>query len=161
MFAMATDENGATAISNTARITAGLENLAAGKTVEASSGRDSAKNIVDGRLWSDWPSDENDDSPWIAVDLEVPRKVGAVALLWGRAYPESYSIQVATERGVWRDIFSTKTGTGDAAAIRFSPVEVRLVRISGMTPHGDRGPCRLYEMSVYESLSLEDSVPVE
>ena len=78
VFAIATDDKGATAVSNTARITAGLENLAAGKTVEASSGQDAAENAVDGRLWSDWPSDKDDTSPWIAVDLEKPRKVGAV-----------------------------------------------------------------------------------
>jgi len=105
----AVDDKGEKTMSNTVRVCIGLEDLAKGRPVVASSGN-SPNNVVDGNYYTTWSSDKNDDE-WIYVDLGEIRTINQVGLLWGwKIHAEDYSIDVATSEPEkaesWKTVYS-------------------------------------------------------
>jgi mannan endo-1,4-beta-mannosidase len=153
LIARATDAKGATAASNTVRISVGLKNLALGKTVTASS---SNKNIqpaavVDGDLFTAWSS-EKSDPQWIAVDLGAVQPVGGVSLLSTKANAKAFKIQTSADNNQWTDVHTETKGRIGLTVAAFPPVKARYVRLYGTQRGTDWGGYSLYEFGVYESV---------
>jgi len=175
IIARVTDKQGATAESNVARISVGLNNLALGKSATASSKPEIAAKAVDGNLFTSWngerpggkkgakKSDTKDepsrtDTPqeqWIAVDLGVEQNVGGVAVSWWKAYARDYRIEVSSDNQAWKDVFhepKKSEFSGNTDVIRFPAVKARHVRLVCAQPGTDWGGYTVYEFGVYEAL---------
>ena len=141
LIAVATDDKGATAWSNAVRVTVGVNDLALGKPVAASS-RDQwggpAEDAVDGDPWTAWSADRKAPDPqWLQVDLGAVRTVGAASVLWGKPYAKNYTIQVSENGQDWREVASVKDRNvylGDSDVLRFEPAKARYVRLHCAKP---------------------------
>ncbi|MFO8012242.1 MAG: glycosyl hydrolase [Phycisphaerae bacterium] len=156
VLARATDEKGAAAYSNAARVTVGLDNLAAGKAVKASSRQEAGVMAADGDLWSAWLSDKKDAETALTVNLDGAQKVGAVVLVWGRHAGRAYRIQVAAGPDEWKTVHETKSGAGGVEVIRFPPVRPHAIRLVRDEPAEEALRYWLYEFGVYESLPARE-----
>jgi len=154
VVAVARDAEGVPSVSNIARISIGMENLARGAEVEASSKPDRAAMAVDGDLFSSWNGDKTGPQ-WLAVDLAVSETVGGVVISWWKAYARSFQVQVSTEGQAWRDVWreEKKRGYhGDSDVIRFEPIQARYVRLLCTEPGTDWGGYNVQELAVYRSI---------
>jgi hypothetical protein len=119
------------------------DGLAVGKRVLASShltrdGASTPEAVADGNPKTRWSS-EFSDPQWITIDLEQPVTISRVELLWETAYARAYSLEVSLDGINWQQVFSTDDGKGGREVIRFAPVQVRYVRMTGTrraTPFG-------------------------
>ena len=82
------------------------------------------------------------------VDLEQPREISGIDLVWEQAFARSYHIETSLDGENWEKIFETKNGYGDEPPIRFAPRSARYVRITG-TKMGTRWGMSLWEMKVF------------
>jgi mannan endo-1,4-beta-mannosidase len=160
ILARATDEKGTAAVSNAARITVGLANLAADKEAAASSRQEAAAMAVDGDLWSAWLSDKKDAETTLTVDLGGTQTIGAVVLVWGRHPGRAYRIQAATGPDEWKTVHKTKAGAGGVEVIRFPPVQPHAIRLVRDEPAEEALRYWLYEIGVYESLPAREGEKV-
>ena len=106
-----------------------------------------AVNAVDGSRSTRWSS-EFSDPQWLCIDLGETKEVCRVELLWEAACAKAYAIQVSTDGSTWKDAFTTGSGEGKTADIRFTPTPARWLRFYGTqraTPYG----YSLWEMKVF------------
>jgi len=154
IIAVATDDKGAAGESNIVRVAAGMENLALGRAVRASSGEETASLATDGDLFTAWSSKKSDPQ-WVQVDLGSRRVVGGVVLLWTKAYARSYKVQLSTDANQWLDVHSCQRKRdrfGDSDVIRFAPATARYVRVHGTRRGTTWGGYSLYELQAYASI---------
>ena len=133
----ATDDTGLKRRSNRVHINVGMIDLARGKKVIASSGKNMNK-VVDGDFYTGWNSAKNDNE-WIYVDLNKIYTVDQVTLLWGwKIHPKDLSIEIAridphkpeSWTRVYRNV-SRKPQTWKATdRIQFTPVKAQYVRVT-------------------------------
>ncbi|WP_354644352.1 discoidin domain-containing protein [Kitasatospora camelliae] len=102
---------------------------------------------VDGSQSTRWASDWNDDQ-WFQVDLGSARTVNRVTLDWERAYGQAYRIEVSTDGGTWRTVWTTTGGNGGLDTARFDPTAARYVKVQGVK-RGTQWGYSLYEVGVY------------
>ena len=154
VVALAHDDEGATGRSNVARVAVGAENLAHGRTANASSRSEHAGQAVDDDMFTSWNG--KDDGPqWLSVDLGSKQKVGAVVVSWWKAYASDYEVQVSFDGEKWRTagrIEDKSHWHGDADVFRFEPVEARHVRIRATELATSWGGYTVYDLAVFESL---------
>jgi mannan endo-1,4-beta-mannosidase len=136
LVALARDSEGAAAHSNVARITAGLDDLARGREVTAATTSPwggPPKAAVDGNAFSSWWADHREPDPqWLQVDLGAQKRIGAVSVLWWKAYATHYTVQVSTDGENWQEaarVEGRQKPLGDADIVRFDPVQARYVRL--------------------------------
>lgn len=106
--------------------------LAFGKKILASSSRPPAgtpENAVDGDPTTWWIS-MDEDSAWLAVDLDGLHRIGHVRINWAIAYSSAFTVQASRDEQTWTDLFVEDDNKGGVSEIRFAPVEARHVRIS-------------------------------
>ncbi|MFW6164415.1 MAG: discoidin domain-containing protein, partial [Planctomycetota bacterium] len=159
LIAFARDAEGAVACSNGVRVTVGLENLARGKTVTASSTSKHggpAEAAADGDPFSMWWSDKAKPDPqWLAVDLGAEQTVGAVAVSWWKPYARDYTVQVMDDLEGWMDVAAVKDKRnffGDMDILRFEPVKTRRVRLHCTRRAVTWQAYTVYEFGVYQAL---------
>jgi hypothetical protein len=170
IIARVTDKQGATAESNVARISVGLNNLALGKTATASSKPETALKAVDGNLFTSWNGErpngkkgakksdaqaEPKQDQWLAVDLGAEQNVSGVAVSWWKAYARDYRIEVSLDNQVWKEVFhepKKSDYSGNTDVIRFPAVKARHVRLVCAQPGTDWGGYTVYELGIYEAL---------
>lgn len=160
LVAFARDKEGAVACSNAIRVGAGIENLARGKTVTASSTSEHGGGVeaaVDGDPTTMWWSDKAESDPqWLQVDLGSVQTVGAVAMLWWKAYARAYTVQVSTDSGRWHEVARVEDKRnffGDSDLFRFKPVEARYVRIRCTERAVTWQAYTVFELAVYPGVS--------
>jgi hypothetical protein len=158
LVAFARDANGAVACSNAIRVTVGLENLAKGKAVTASSTSQWGGGLeaaVDGDPDTMWWSDKAQPDPqWLQVDLGSVQTVGAVAVTWWKPYAKSYTVQVPDDLEGWTGVGAIKNKRnlfGDTDVIRFKPVRTRTVRLHFTERAVDWQAYTVYEFAVFQS----------
>jgi len=108
LVAFARDADAAVACSNAVRVIVGLENLARGKKVTASSTSEHGGPVeaaVDGDPTTMWWSDKKEPDPQrLMVDLGSAQTVGGVSVSWWKAYARSYNVRASTDGNQWRDV---------------------------------------------------------
>lgn len=86
-----------------------LSDLAKGKPVTASSGKNNAALAVDGDSGTRWESEQKDPQ-WICIDLEGNFRITDVKLLWEGAAAKEYKIQLSKDGQKWDDIGEVTDG---------------------------------------------------
>jgi hypothetical protein len=159
LIAFARDAEGAVACSNDVRITVGIENLARGKTVTASSTSEHGGGLAaatDGDPFTMWWSDKAQPDPQrLEIDLGSERAIGAVAALWWKPYARDYTVQVWDDLEEWMDVGTVKGKRnffGDMDVVRFKPVRARRVRLHCTKRAVDWQAYTVYELGVFQSL---------
>jgi hypothetical protein len=159
LVAFARDADGAVACSNAVRLTLGIENLARGRPVTASSTSPHGgplEEAVDGDPLTMWWSDhEKPDPQWLAVDLGSVRTVGGVSVTWWKAYARSWAVQVSEDGRAWREVGAVKGKNnfyGDSDLIRFEPVRARHVRLHFAERAVTWQAYTVFEFAVYEAI---------
>lgn len=135
-------------------------NLALNKPVRASSVETAslpASAAVDGSMASRWSSAFS-DAQWIGVDLGSVMTVNHVVLYWETAYASSYQVQTSTDRTTWKTVFSTTSGAGGKADIKFAAVGARYVRMNGLKRATQWG-YSLYELKVFNDAASPAPAP--
>jgi beta-galactosidase len=94
-----------------------------------------------------WSSDFNDDE-WICIDLESPKEISRVKLVWEASYGKEYKIQVSSNAIDWTDIYYTVNGQGGTENLHVSGTG-RYVRMLGIKSATECG-YSLWEMQVFE-----------
>ncbi|MEV4630924.1 penicillin acylase family protein [Micromonospora sp. NPDC049523] len=124
-------------------------NLAAGRTVTASSSQlgNGAARAVDGDPGTRWASSWSDNQS-ITVDLGSVRSVSRAVLSWESAYARSYRIEVSADGNTWQPVWSTTTGDGGTDNVDFPATPTRYVRMHGQTRATTYG-FSLWEFEVY------------
>ena len=87
------------------------------------------------------------DGQWLRVDLQTPRPVCAVDLVWEAAYASGYRIQVSDDGQSWSTAYQTDRGRGGTEAVPLS-TQGRYLRVLGdqrATPYG----ISLYSLKVH------------
>jgi glycosyl hydrolase family 2/Ig-like domain-containing protein/F5/8 type C domain-containing protein len=100
--------------------------LALNKTATASSVDDASRgpqNAVDGNLATRWSSAYQDDQ-WIAVDLGSQVRFNQIAIVWERAYPLDYVIQVSDDAATWTDVKTVTNPLVSSVQIKVNGVPV-------------------------------------
>jgi hypothetical protein len=163
LVALARDTEGAVAHSNVVRMTAGIENLALGREVTASTTSPwggPAGDTVDEDPYSMWWSDHREPDPqWLQVDLGAKQKVGAVSVLWWKAYARDYTVKVSNDGENWREVARVEDQPkplGGADLVRFDPVQAQYVRLRLVEPAVDWQHYCIYDFAVYEGLPQMD-----
>jgi hypothetical protein len=126
-----------------------LTNLAAGKSVTASSAQSGypAGNAVDGNVSSRWASSWADNQ-WLQVDLGAAKPVARVSVRWESAYATAYRVETSTDGTTWTTAATVTGGNGDVDTVAFPATTARYVRlycVSRATSYGFSA----YEMEVY------------
>ena len=167
LVAIARDAEGAVAGSNAVRVAVGIENLARGKTVTASSTSKWGGGIeaaVDADPWTMWWSDKAQPDPqWLAVDLGAEQTIGAVAVSWWKPYARDYSVQVWDDLEDWMDVGAIKgkgNFYGDMDVVRFKPVKTRRVRLHFTKRAVTWQAYTVYEFAVFKAVP-EPTAPKE
>ncbi len=167
IVAFARDADGAVACSNVVRIAAGIENLARGKKVTASSAQHPPELAVDGDLYTAWWADKSAPDPqWLQVDLGAQRTVSAVTVLWWKAHAKDYVVQVSTDGQKWHDAAKvenrassgrhSQTLLGDSDMVRFEPTQARYVRLLCTKRAVNWHSYVVFDLGAYEQLPSDD-----
>ncbi len=160
LVAMARDSQGLVAHSNVVRITVGLKNLARGKPASASIHQEPNEptRAVDSDLYTGWWAgvpDKAKGPQWLQVDLESERTIGAVSVLWWKAYATDYTVQISRDAQTWHDVGQIEGRRGywgDSDVILFQPVQARYVRLYCRKPSVTWQTYCVNDFGVYESI---------
>jgi hypothetical protein len=151
LIAVATDERGATGVSNVARIVTGHADLARGKPVQASSGKGRAGAAVDGDLFTTWNAARKEPQ-WLRVDLGAVQTVAGVGVVWWRAFPAAYRIDLSPDGEKWERVCHAEALRNWDAARRivfFEPRRARYVRLTAEKRAVNWGGFSLFELLVF------------
>ncbi|MGN0352285.1 MAG: discoidin domain-containing protein [Roseburia sp.] len=140
------------------------ENLAAGKSVTASSLRDAwwmyddngvidqtnvlAENAVDGKGNTYWTSGEKDNQ-WFCVDLGQSYTIGRVIIDWASDAGKIYDIQVSEDGENWTTVYRQLKGYANEDANVELYATGRYVRVYGYTRVENGSGFSFYELEVY------------
>jgi len=110
-------------------------NLAAGKTVAATSASASAGNITDGQTGTQWVSGGAGDESFV-VNLGAACKVNSVVLDWGADYAVKYSLQTSTDGVNYTEVLLYTINGGGYNKLTFDPVSCQYVKVELLAPSG-------------------------
>ncbi len=151
IIARVTDRQKRWTLSNGARVTVGLSDLARSGRWSASSAATNAPLAGDGDLFTAWEGAKRDDQ-WVAVDLGQTQSIGTVAVLWWKAYARDWAIEVSDDGTSWRAVHevTNKRGLyGDMDLASFDPVKARHVRLLCRRRATDWGGYTVYDLRLY------------
>jgi len=128
------------------------DGIAAGCRVLASSSQEThgaapPKSVADGRSDTRWSSSFSDPQ-WIAIDLGKPQKISRIVLEWEAAFGSAYTIEVSPDGETWKVVYETERGQGGKEEIKFTPVEAKWVRLTGVK-RGTQYGYSLWEFRVF------------
>lgn len=129
------------------------ENLAKGKSVEASSmenQRLKPEFAVDGNKSTRWSSRQRNDPQWFCVDLGEVKKVGKVVIQWERSAARDYKIQLSADGKKWTDAVWKKDGKGGTETLTFPQQDARFVRFAGQFRIPQASGYSFWEFQVFE-----------
>ncbi len=159
LVALARDTDGAVAHSNVVRITVGLNDLARGREVTASTTSPwggPPEAAVDGNPYSMWWADHREEDPqWLMVDLGAEKTVGAACVTWWKAYAKNYTVQVSGDGENWREVARIEgrdKPMGDSDVVRFDPAQARYVRLHFTERSVTWQAYCVYRFAVYEEV---------
>jgi hypothetical protein len=114
----------------------------AGKAFDGSSATDSR--------WSSYQNGAQNDSQWIAVELDDVYKVNKVILNWETASGKHYRIDVSTNGENWKKVFEITNSEGAGRKEHtFTPENAKYVRMFGITRNLEYGGFSLIDFEVY------------
>jgi len=109
-----------------------------------------------------WADPKALDPQWLEIDLGTQQTIGAVTILWWKAYAKDYTIQVSDDGKNWREVAKvenrvssgrhSQTWLGDSDVIRFKPTQARYVRLQCIKRAVTWHSYVVYEFGVYESI---------
>ncbi len=101
-----------------------VPNVAPGAVVTASSNEGSANNVIDLNESTAWQSAVSASPEWLVFDLDEPRDITRVDVLWGFDYAKEYKIQVSDDISfaTYKDLSTTTEGKGGIEIYEASPV---------------------------------------
>jgi len=124
-----------------------------------------AANAFDGSSTTRWSSYENNaqnDSQWIAVELDAVYKVNRVVLNWEGAYGKHYRIDVSTNGTSWSKAFETTNNDGAGRRVHeFAAVDAKHVRMYGVVRGFEHGGFSLFDFEVYGEEAAPPPQPSE
>ena len=125
----------------------GMENLALGKPVTASSEQTPAPaaNAVDGKGNSRWES-AHEDGQWIAVDLGESVEIYKLKISWEAAYASQYDILLSADGQSWTTAKSMTT-SGGTDVVMMGDQAARYVKVVGNKRATNYG-ISIYEIEV-------------
>lgn len=131
-------------------------NIALGKKMHASTvERENfdARFAADGNLGTRWAS-KFSDPQWIYVDLGRIERIGQIRLTWEKASARLYEIQISNNAKLWKTVWRTSHGGGEADVIDLRKKELygRYVRMYAKKRATDWG-YSLWEFEVYNAQS--------
>ena len=126
-----------------------VSNLAAGKTVTASSAQSGypASNAVDGALTTRWASSWADNQ-WLRIDLGATKSVARMVIQWEAAYATAYKIETSADGSTWTQVAAVTGANGGLDNVAFTASSARYVRLTGQTRATSYG-FSTYEVEVY------------
>lgn len=101
---------------------------------------------VDGQTGTRWSSDFK-DGEWLEVDLGDGKTVSGVELLWERACPAEYVIEISADGTNWKEVARNLNGKGGTEHLEFAPEKTRWVRMRTLKRATEFG-VSLFEMRV-------------
>jgi len=158
--AVAEDNSGLKSTSNSVRVSIGVQDLARGRKVVVSSGKNPGA-AVDGDYFTQWSADKGDEA-WIYVDLGAAERIDRVNLMWGwKIHARDFRIDVAVrdpdDKTSWTNVHKTAQRKYEqwkaVDRIKLCPVEARYIRLAASKRAG-----RQY-WGGYQLMALE--VPVK
>lgn len=145
-------------VKDTIKLVEATENLALGKSVEASSVSENGKEeiyINDGDEGTRWSS-EYADGQYVIIDLGEKKNVGAVTILWETAYAKDFDVLVSLDDNEYTVVSSvTDFAGGDKAkaSLSFNTVEAQYIKLDLKTRATSWGNS-IYELCIYEKLPV-------
>lgn len=134
------------------------QNVAQGRTADASTDKQSADHAFDGDMGTRWESDSADPQ-WLSVYLGGLYDLEEAILYWEGAYAKNYKLQVSTAMtpgdNDWVEVSSVSNGDGGIDTIALDEADARHIRILG-TERGTIYGYSLWEVEVYGTLIEED-----
>lgn len=130
---------------------AGRENLALGRPIEADSAYDSSSEprfANDGNNSTRWSS-ERESEPytierWLEVDLEDERTINQAVILWEAATSNDFRIEGSDDGDEWTELAHVQKSSDQLrSVVDFDSSEARYVRVIGL-------PVTKYGLSVFE-----------
>ena len=119
----------------------------------------SPKFAVDPDKNSRWSS-EHYDPQFLILDFGSVQEIKRMDILWENAYSKSYKIEVSDDKLQWKEVFSTKEGTGGKDIIPLSqPQKGRYLRLL-MLEKGTEWGNSIWDMAVYGFVP-EGTTPVQ
>jgi hypothetical protein len=151
LVAVATDDDGARAHSNVLRLAAGVQNLARGRAVTASSAAGAAGAAVDGDLYTMWSGIKKEPQA-LTVDLGAVQQVNGVATVWWKARARAFRVRTSTDGTAWHDVCAvteSHRNLGDADVAWFDPQEARYVQLLAQERGTQWGGFSVFEFLVF------------
>lgn len=136
-----------------------LQNVAAGKTVFASSELGvpgDADLAVDGNAATRWESEHGNDDEWFYVDLGASYDIERVFIDWEGAYASEYELQVSDDASSWTTVLVVEKNNFDDDDLAVE-ASARYVRFQGVT----RGTGYGYSFFEFEVYGLESAETIE
>ena len=119
--------------------------------VSASTPADNTQTFkaVDGDMLTRWSS-EATDTEWIKFTLRRKTVIDRVVIHWEAAYGETYQLQVSLDGKEWRLAYNAVKHRGGKDILEFKPVEVKYVRIYGIS-RGTQWGYSIFECEIFRS----------
>lgn len=87
---------------------------------------------VDGNLSTRWESAQGVDPAWMTIELEKPKSIKGVKIIWETASAADYQVQLSDDGQKWKTAATiTDEKKAEERIINFAPVEAKFVRIYG------------------------------
>lgn len=136
-------------------------------TVSASSGQNSAQNIIDNDISSRWESEHGKDPQTITIDLGQIRTIKKIDIIWEAASAKRYTLEVSEDGENYQTVADIEGGSGiqnrlDEILLK-EMVRGRYVKMNGISRNTTYG-YSIYDMAVYGTeqwISKEDGLNIQ
>ncbi len=96
--------------------------------VKASSGRQSAGNVLDGNSASVWQSSAR-ERQYLTFDFPAVRELSALVLDWGEEHGANYQVQIKGESGGWHNTDTISGGSGVRQYLHLPDTDIKQLRL--------------------------------
>lgn len=136
-------------------------------TVSASSGQNSAQNIIDNDIISRWESEHGKDPQTLTIDLGQIRTIKKIDIIWEAASAKRYTLEVSEDGENYQTVADIEGGSGtqnrlDEILLK-EMVRGRYVKMNGISRNTTYG-YSIYDMAVYGTeqwVSKEDGLNIQ
>ena len=136
-------------------------------TVSASSGQNSAQNIIDNDINSRWESEHGKDPQTLIIDLGQIRTIKKIDIVWEAASAKRYTLEVSEDGENYQAVADIEGGSGtqnrlDEVLLK-EMVRGRYVKIHGISRNTTYG-YSIYDMAVYgieQWISKEEGLNIQ
>jgi acyl-CoA thioesterase I len=114
-------------------------------------------SAVDGDTTTSWVS-ESANTQWISIDLGRSIEINRVVIHWGSIYGSLFHIQILTEDGLSKTIYSTSTGKGGVSDISGLSHIGQAIRLLCINKNNLDSGYIVKEIEIYGKLKSQTSV---